>query len=100
MRAVEYRESYALQDGKWYAGDSGVFAFMPSDWRKIKDTSRPIVVNDHGEQTFHRTHAEARATVSLATKRINDAKSAKLDAENPFRHAAAQLALLRALRTL
>jgi hypothetical protein len=58
MRAVEYRESYALQDGKWYAGDSGVFAFM------------------------------------------HDAKSAKLDAENPFRHAAAQLALLRALRTL
>lgn len=98
MRAVEYRESYKLHKGAWYAGDTAVNLYMPTDWRKIEDTTRPIAVNANGETTWHRNHAEARATASLATKKIHDAQRAERLKAHPLDDPLIRAALYRALK--
>jgi hypothetical protein len=100
MRSVEYRESYKLHEGAWYAGDTPVNVSMPRDWRKIGDPARPVRVRANGEETWHRNHAEARATASLATKKIHDAARAERLKANPLDDPRLRTALYRALENL
>lgn len=100
MRSVQYRESYALHKGAWYAGDTPVNVSIPRDWRKIADPARPIRVRANGDETWHRTHAEARAAASLATKQIHDAARAERLKANPLDDPRLRAALYAAIKKL
>lgn len=77
MRIYGPRENYGYHEGKFYAGDTAVTVYMPKDWRGIKDASRPIAVSANGKTTWHHNHREARATASLGTAEIHNARSAR-----------------------
>lgn len=85
MSLHEARGHYNRQDGKYIAALGRVSIYMPTDHRKIKDHSRPIVVNTPDGAQWVRNDREAHAVASQAAAAIHNAERARRLAENPLR---------------
>ncbi|MFE4078264.1 hypothetical protein [Paenarthrobacter sp. YIM B13468] len=83
MTLHQSRGHYSKHNGKYIAAEGRVSIYMPADYRKIKDPTKPIVVNTPDGAFEVRDPLTAHAFAARATAKIHDAERARRLAAAP-----------------